>query len=220
MLTNNAQIPYNSSPKGVDYMKGSVYYDKKAKRHYVQIYWDGRRYRMWRHPITGEPYWDKRSAEKQLDKIRTEVDEGYFNPKHWLQGNPLLVKAYATEWLTKIEISTNTIRGYKSAIVNYIIPFLGDKDIRKVRYNDISDFHRWIPLSDKGKYNVVNVLKAMLRYAWRSEEIQRVPPFPKLSYQEPPVWSLTMEQQELVLSHIPEHDRPIFIFMALLQFRW
>jgi len=213
-LTIDQYVGYNSLKKqGVDYMKGSTHYNKKSKRWFISVYWDGERHYIWNHPVTGEPFWHQKSAEKQLDRIRTEIDEGYFNPKHWKHGNPLWVKSYAPEWLKSINISQNTMRGYKSAVFNYIIPFLSDKDLRRITHKDIVQLHSWIPLTDKGKYNVVNVLKAMMRYAWRSEEIPRVPPFPKLSYQYPEIKALDFEQQKLILSKIPEHDRPIFIFM-------
>ncbi|RLI31832.1 hypothetical protein DRO66_12185 [Candidatus Bathyarchaeota archaeon] len=54
----------------------------------------------------------------------------------------------------------------------------------------------------------------MLRHAWRNEDIPRVPPFPKLSYDPPQeIKYLTLEKQELVLEAIPERHRPIFQFM-------
>jgi integrase len=53
----------------------------------------------------------------------------------------------------------------------------------------------------------------MLRYAWRNEDLLRVPPFPKLSYELPEIEYLTLDQQESILEKIPERDRPIFQFM-------
>lgn len=29
------------------------------------------------------------------------------------------------------------------------------KGIRRIRYNDLVKFHKWIPLSDKSKYNII-----------------------------------------------------------------
>ncbi|MFC1552021.1 tyrosine-type recombinase/integrase [Candidatus Latescibacterota bacterium] len=194
-------------------MKGSVHYNKKSKRWVISVYWEEKRYRFWRHPNTGEPFWAKKSAEKQLNRIRTEVDEGYFNPKHWKIGSPLLVKTYSLDWLDGINVSLNTLKDYKSSVKKYIIPFLGEKDIRIIRYNDIVEFHKWIPRSDKGKYNVVSALKTMLRYAWRNEDLLKVPPFPELSYTLPEIEFITLEQQNTILSFVPERHRPIFQFM-------
>ncbi len=68
--------------------------------------------------------------EKHLNQKKTEVDEGYFNPKHWNVGSPLLVKTYALDWLDIINVSPNTIRDYHSSVKNYITPFFSEKDIR------------------------------------------------------------------------------------------
>jgi integrase len=195
-------------------MKGSVHFDKKSNRWFIAMYWEGQQHKFFKHPLTGEPFFSDRSAEKQLDRIRTEVDEGYFNPKHWKPNSPMSVQEYATEWLDAITVSPNTLKDYRSSVGNYIIPFFGDKDIRRIRYNDIVAFHKWIARCDKGKYNVVSALKAMLHWAWKSEDISKVPPFPKLTYQLPEIEYLTLEQQELIISQIPEHHKPIFQLMA------
>ena len=194
-------------------MKGSCHHDKKAKRWFVQIYWEGQKHRFWKHPQTGEPFWAKKSAEKQLNRIRTEVDEGYFNPQFWKPDSPMSTSHYALEWLEIISVSKKTYTDYKTSVTKFIIPFLGDKDIRSIRHGDLVKFYRWIDRSDKGKYNVMSTLRTMLRYAWRNEDIQSVPPFPTLSFELPEIDYLEFDQQEKVLVEIPDRDRPIFYFM-------
>ena len=194
-------------------MKGSVHYDKKGKRWFVQVYWEGFQHRFWKHPQTGEPFWAKKSAEKQLNRIRTEIDEGYFNPLAWKPDSPMSVRVYATEWLECIDVSSSTLKDYRSSVNNYIINFFGDKDIRRIRHNDLVKFKKSILRKDKGKYNVMSCLRTMLRYAWRNEDIPSVPPFPVLSYELPEIEYLEFEQQEKVLAEISERHRPIFQFM-------
>ena len=84
---HSTYIPPKNRLKGLDYMKGSVHYDKKAKRWPISVYLKGMKSRFWRHPLTGEPFWHRKNAEKQLNRIRTEINENYFNPKHWLSLN-------------------------------------------------------------------------------------------------------------------------------------
>lgn len=60
-------------------------------------------------------------------------------------------------------------------------------------------------------YHKMSTLKTMFRDAYRDEDIKRVPPFPILSRKQltrPD--SLTLEQQERLISAIPERHRPIF----------
>ena len=102
--------------KGLDYMKGSCHYDKRAKRWFIQIYWGGEKHRFWKHPTTGEPFWVRKSAEKQLYRIRTEIDDGTFNPKYWKPNSPMAVDRYADEWLKEIDVSPKTLIGYKTAV--------------------------------------------------------------------------------------------------------
>lgn len=52
-----------------------------------------------------------------------------------------------------------------------------------------------------------------MRYAWRNEDILKVPPFPKLSYELPEIEYLEFEQQNRIIDEIPQHHRPIFYFM-------
>lgn len=194
-------------------MKGSVHFDKNSNRFFISIYWQGQRHKIFKHPITREPFWSKKSAEKQLNRIRTEVDDGTFNPKHWKPDSPMSTRAYAQEWLDVIEVSNNTLKDYRSSVTIYIIPFFGDKDLRHIRHNDLVKFHKWISRGDKGKYNVMSALRTMMRWAWRNEDLPKVPPFPKLSYTLPEIEYLTLDQQASIIKAIPKKHRPIFQFM-------
>ncbi len=202
-------------PFGGDYMGGSVIYDKRSKRFYISIYWEGKRFRIFRHPVTNEPFFAKQSADKQLSRIRTEIDEGYFNPRSWFPDSPLSMSVYALRWLESIKdsISFSSYKNYRGFVNRHIVPYFKEKDIRRIRYSDIVSFNSFLTLSKKGKYNVVSCLKTMLRYAWKAEDISRVPPFPKLSFNLPEIKYLTFDQQNKVLSYIPVDDRPIFYFM-------
>lgn len=197
-------------------MSGSVVYDKRSKRWWISIYWEKKRYRIFRHPVTQEPFWAKKSAEKQLYKIRTEIDEGYFNPASWFPNSPLTVRLYTKNWLDACDVTRKTLRDYNGYCKNYIIPFFGDKDIRTVRFSDIVKFKKYVSekRSNKTAYNVLSAFRTMMRFAWKSEDIPKLVPFPSLSMDLPTTIDyLTIEQQEKVLIEIPETDRPIFQFM-------
>jgi integrase len=85
-------------------------------------------------------------------------------------------------------------------------------DIRHIRYKHLEKLYNSLKLSDKAKYNVLGALRTMLRWAYRSEDIQQIPPFPVLSFELPEIEYLTFEQQEKIISFIPEADRPVFEF--------
>lgn len=214
MLTQAAHILHINpiSEKGGGYMGGSIQWDKKSRSYYIAVYWEGRHHRIWRNPHTGEKLYDKRQANKVLGRIQTEVDTGEFHPRFWKPDNPLTILNYHKEWLARITVSEKTKRDYGGYFKNHIIPEIGGLDVRHIRYKHLEALYKNIGLSDKGKYNVMGALKTMLRWAYCSEDIKRVPPFPALSYTLPEIEYLTLNQQNQILTHIPERDRPIFEF--------
>jgi len=200
----------NPLNKGGDYMGGSINFHKPAERWYVQVYWQRKRYKIWKY--NGDAIWHEKTAAKLLNKIRAEIDDGSFQPKSYFPDNPLSIRDYAKQWLKVIDVKPNTLKDYNYSVNRFITPFFGEKDLRNVRHNDIVEFHKWIPRCEKGKYNVVSCLRTMLRWAWRNEDIQKVPPFPKLSQGElPEIEYLSLEQQKDILINISERDRPIFM---------
>lgn len=71
-LAGNCSI--TSMKMGGDYgcMKGSVQYHAPAKRYYISWY----PVKIWKNPITNDPFWHQKNAEKILDKMRCEEDAG------------------------------------------------------------------------------------------------------------------------------------------------
>jgi integrase len=192
-------------------MKGSYHFNGQARRFYVQVYWQGKRYQIWRY--NGDPIWHEKTAIKLLNKIRSEIDDNTFIPKSYFPDSPLSTTLYALRWVQLIDVKPNTRKDYLYSIRKFISPFFKDRDIRSIRYSDLVEFDKSIKRCEKGKYNVMACLRTMLRWAYRNEDIAKVPPFPVLSQGDPPeVKYLTVAQQEKLLLNIPEADRPIFQF--------
>jgi len=192
-------------------MGGSINFHKPAGRWYVQVYWQGQRVKIWRYKE--EPIWHEKTAEKLLDRIRTEIDDGTFNPRHYLPDSPLSLKVYSEQWLKASQACENTKRVYRSCMKKVIENFGGDCDIRKITHTKLLIFYNELPLTEKGKYNVLNALKTMLNYAVKDDVLIRIPPFPALKNDRPDhIDYLTFDQQRKVLEVIPERHRPIFEF--------
>jgi len=188
-------------------MKGSIHFNRD--RWFVQVYWERRRYQIYRY--NDDPIWHEKTAKKLLSKIQAEIDEGIFEPRAYFPDSPLSVREYSEKWLTLIDVKPNTLKDYRYSIRRFIAPFFEGKDLRKIRHMDLIEFYKSINRCEKGKYNVMSCLRTMMRWAWRNEDIQKVPPFPALSQGElPEVEYLTLEQQGTVLEAIPEGHRPIF----------
>ena len=52
---------------------------------------------MWRY--NGEPIWHERTAQKLLDKMSAEIDDGTFNIKTYLPDRPLSLNSYSDNLL-------------------------------------------------------------------------------------------------------------------------
>lgn len=188
-------------------MGGSVIFQQD--RYFVQVYWQGEKVRIWKY--NGEPLWHRKTAEKLLNKIRSEFDDKTFNPKSYFPDSPMSLKEYAQRWVEIINVRESTRRDYRNSIRNHIIPYFRDRDIRTIRYIDLEEFYRWIDRKDKGKFNVMGCLKTIFKWAYKNEDIEKMPPFPRVTQGEnPPIDYLTLEEQEMVLAFIPENHKPIF----------
>lgn len=87
-------------------MGGSFHWHDPAKRFYVSIYYKGQRYRIWQY--NGVPLYDSKTAEKLVNKIRSEIDTGTINIKSYLKDSPVKLKATAETWLKCSTARANT----------------------------------------------------------------------------------------------------------------
>jgi len=194
-------------------VKGSIHFHEPARRYFVQVYWQGKKERFWKY--NGEPLLHEKTATKLLSKIQVDIDSGTFNPKTYRPDSPLSLKIYKDLWLDASTACKNTKKVYRSCFERHIIPyFTTDFDIRNFTHSKLSIFYNQLPLSTKGKYNVLTCLKSMLNFAVKDEAIAKVPPFPSLSQGLPKeIAYLTQDQQESVLEAIPGKHRAIFALM-------
>ncbi|MFA5348075.1 MAG: tyrosine-type recombinase/integrase [Methanoregula sp.] len=201
--------------------RGSYHYDKRAKRWYVHIYWNGKHNKIWKYPGVDLKLSSEDMADELLKMIRGELRHGTFLLKTYLPDSPLSIKEYSDRWLKLADICDNTRRVYSSDINVCVQYFKGNKDIRKIGKADLIEFKKHLATvrTTKGVYNALNTLKTMLRFAYDNDDLKRVPPFPKLSQgQIGKVKFLTIEQQEKVLIELGAH-RNVFEFGMIYGLR-
>lgn len=158
-------------------MKGTYRYDKKAHLYYVSIYWQGKSYRIFRY--NGEPIWHERTADKLLNKVRAEIDDGTFEIRAYLPESPLTLKAFSETWLSASTACNNTKRVHRSAIKKAIEAW-GDIDIRTITFSKLSILHNEMTGSVKWCNSVLIALKAMMNFARKDGVIKQLSPFPSL----------------------------------------
>lgn len=192
---------------------GHVRWSGQRKRWYIDLPWEGKRYRIYSYQRVTFKQQDY--AEDVLTIIRSEIASRSFDIRKYKKGAQLTVRAYAQKWVDSLGLQPATSKDYQYSIRNFIGPFFKDLDVRDVRHHHLMEFKTW--LSDKrapkGVYNVMGCLKTMLRYAWRNGDIPIVPPFPRLEYTKPAIRWLDEEAQIKVIEAMPEPDRYIFWFL-------
>lgn len=196
------------------YIQGRYYYHEPAKRFYVRV----KGHKIWKY--NDLPILHEKIAEKLINKIRAEIDDGTFDIRFYLPDSPLNLKAYSEVWLSGSKSCQNTKRVHRSAIKkaseatdkkgNII---LGDCDIRKITFGKMSTIQQSMAGSIKWKNSVLIALKAMLNYARKDGVIKQLPPFPELEeHQQGEVEYLTFAEQQKVIEAMPERHRSVFLF--------
>ncbi len=192
-------------------MGGHYRYDEKAKRYYVSVYYDGKKYKIFRY--NSEPIWHEKTADKLLNKIRAEIDDGTFDIRAYLPESPLTLKAFSETWLSASSACASTKHVHRSAIKKAIQAWGENTDIRTITYSKLAILHNEMEGSVKYRNSVLIALKAMLNFAVKDGVLPKVPPFPPLSQvQGAPPEYLTLEDQQKVIEAIPEMHRAVFLF--------
>ncbi len=193
------------------YMGGSYHWHAPARRYYISIYYSGKRHRIWRYQA--EPIWHEKTADKLLNKIRAEIDNGTFDIRAYLPESPLTIQVYAETWLGSSTACNNTKRVHRSAIKK-AVAILGENClIPTLTYGKFCTIQQSLDCSAKWNNAVLIALKAMLNFALKDGVIKKLPVFPPLikTQKKDPEY-LTYEEQQKIINAMPEEHRPIFQF--------
>jgi integrase len=185
---------------------------------YIDLHWKGDRLRLF-SDRDGNPLYSERQANRLLERIRSEIDAGEFNPKNYIKRElkALRLDTYAVAWLgrQKLRLEAGEIsHGYyhflKGAIYRHIIPHLGTQDIRGFNKGKLNDFKTVLPGSDKAKKNILGVVRAIFTDAEDREDILKIPKFPKIDLADPQTKWLDPEAQEKILAQFSDPVRKAF----------
>ncbi len=197
-------------------MKGTIGFATNVSRFYVSWYdqTTGRTRKIWHYK--GLHMYSRDLAEKLLAAMQGDTENGIFQIEKYIR-NVNDIVAYLRKWLDSIKgtISLGTFKDYKNSIENHLVPFFRTKtiELNEVKYDTLMDLLGKIQRDGKGKQNVMYCLHACLDYAWRSNRIACVPPFPKkkaYNIVEPTIEWLPEKRQKAVIEAIPSEDQPIF----------
>ncbi len=189
------------------------------RRFFIDLSWKGRRIKVYSFkdgtPISS---WDL--AKKVAGHIEYEIRQGVFDPSLYVKSDVkrFLIENYLDKWLSYCEtrLKPGSLKERRRIFTRYVLPFFKTTDIREIRASHILDFHNHLQgkkLAAKTVKNVLDELRALLRFAYKIGDIRTVPAFPEVKTVSPPIKWIDEETQLAILSHIPEQHRPIFIFL-------
>lgn len=202
-------------------MWGKIGYNAKRGLYYVRGKWQGKRPYFSQCPTRNGlvPCETRRLAERLQESISIDIENGTFDPAKYKPDKPLHLHNYIERWLAlkKPELSTATYYDYQNSLHRHIKPHLGDKYLPDISHDDLRELLHKIERGPKGKKNVMDALRQLLKDAHRSGYIDRVPEFPALKGKnrvvKPPIRYISQADQMRIIEAIPRKHRPIFLFM-------
>jgi integrase len=143
-----------------------------------------------------------KEAERFLDGLRWEVDQGTYDSRDYRIDYPLGFETLALKWLEvkKKEVkpkSYNNLRNYMTKAINA----WGQVNIKAIGYGEIEDFLHAQNVSDKTKSNMKSCLHSFFVWAKRREKIP-MPEFPVISFELGMRKIIDKETQESIIDEV------------------
>lgn len=177
----------------------------------------------------GQSFYSKVHAERTLNVIRYEIDQGIFDPAKYVKKDLIKLKfCYRFELfltrkekaLQKKDLSPSYLKALKGYYKNHYKDFFKTFDIRKIKTHHISLFHDKLEsLAPKTRSNILNALDHFFNTEIEDETILRKPKFPSISVTQPVIEWVDREDQEKIFKCIPEKHQPIYRFGAMFGMR-
>jgi integrase len=124
-----------------------------------------------------------REAERFLDGLRWEVDQGTFDPRDYRTDYPLGFEALALKWL---QVKKNEVkRKSYNNLNNYMdkaIAAWGQRNVKTIGFGEVQDFLNDQKVSDKTKANMKSGLHSFFVWVNKREKIP-MPDLPEVSYE-------------------------------------
>ena len=191
-------------------------------RLYVDMPWKGDRIRIW-SDTTGQTLDTYDRAEKIRERIRSELEDGTFDPSRYVAADAS--KFYAENLLDRFEndkidaIAPAYKKDYRR-MVKIAKTFFKKQDVREIRKLHLIDYmkdcqnrYSW---KEKTLKNCMDLFKVFMNWVKGDLElIAVVPSFPKIEVPESRIKWVRSEDQGMLHEAVAEEDKPIIAFLML-----
>lgn len=136
----------------------------------------------------GQPFDSFLSAHRTLEAIRREIDEHRFDSTKWAADRlrEMRISRACDPWIEHLK--RNRSAEYPKAqhrhLTKYVVPILGDIDVRDIRGIDVETLHAELlklPIKENTVRAVLTALRSLLSWLHRMGVVPQVPPFPPLA---------------------------------------
>lgn len=197
------------------------YHPIELKNRAGEFVWT-KNHRISRHPDDGLMLTDNIRANRLLNRMRDEEDNGTFDISNYIQpeiakfdGQRLLLLWYRSK-------SKKWAPSYRTEIRRYIrtyyapigVMVLKNRDCRDIRSHHIEDFTRRLPnVSEKTKENIMSPLSDFCKWLKGIRGVlKEMPLFPKFNPPRPKKGWITEAVRSAIISHMHPHDQILFNF--------
>jgi len=159
----------------------------------------------------------KEKAERFLNYIRVQTDNGEFDLRDWQKDKPLSFEVQAIKWLELKRVQTS--KGHWNNLHRYMsqaIEVWKDRNVKIISNGDIEDFlFGVLGISEKTRNMMGSCLHDFFLWLNRREEIP-IPKFPYIPFELQMREVTDLETQQAIISVVKE----IAPFKAWLAIRW
>lgn len=144
-------------------------------------------------------------AERYLDCLRYEVDQGTFDPRDHAASNPLSFSTLSNQWLSKKEdkVKSGTFSHFKYYI-KVAQEYFGETNVKTIQYSQLEDFADALHVSHKTKANYLSCLHNFFEWLVKRKEITRnqFPEFPTINFELGLRRTIDKETQQMIIDEI------------------
>jgi integrase/recombinase XerD len=193
-------------------LAGGVYKPKGRHTWRVWFPWKGKKILVNQY-LDGTPNYCREQAERVLEKIRAEVDQGKFDPALWGKDRILQVEKAWDVYQQQCPCGKDRMEARERIFNDFILPYFKDKSMKEIEEHHIMEW--WTTVSKTYASSYLRVIRATLRAFITFHRVTRIKMFKFPVVKVPkktPSW-LSKGEQEKILEFVPSHHQPIIRFL-------
>ena len=165
-------------------------------------------------------------AERFLNGLRWEWDQGGFDPRDYGKAKPHIVSSLATQWIKMKENQGLRCLRARRLRIGKVVSFFGHRNLKTIGDADIEDFRAWLlrQFSTKYTFDIEADFKEFLRWAekrvrYGNKRTFEIPAFPPLKVEMAIRDTISFKDQDKILEASRKRlDRRVWFAFRLLSF--